>query len=187
VRGLRFESGSELAADAVIVAAGIKPEVGPASAAGLQVGRGIVVDDTMRTSCPEIYAAGDVAEHRGRIHGIIPAAFEQARIAASNMLGQERIYGGTVPSNTLKVAGLYVTSAGEFDPEGPGYETLVRSRPESGLYKKIVLREGRLVGAIWMGTKKGASEISRLVALKKNVETLKEGLIEDGFDFAEIL
>jgi nitrite reductase (NADH) large subunit len=187
VRGLRFESGDELAAGAVIVAAGIKPKVGPAFAAGLQVGRGIVVDDTMRTSCPEIYAAGDVAEHRGRIHGIIPAAFEQARIAASNILGQERVYGGTVPSNTLKVAGLYVTSAGEFDPEGPGYESLVRFRPESGLYKKIVLREGRLVGAIWMGTKKGASEISRLVALKKNVETLKEGLIEDDFDFAEIL
>ena len=186
VQGLRFESGDRLEADTVIVATGIVPEVGPAKDAGLEVGRGIVVDDLMRTSVPTVFAAGDVAEHRGRIHGIIPAAFEQARAAAYGMVGQDKPYGGTVPFNTLKVAGLYLTSVGEIDAQGEGYEALVRSLPEAGLYKKIVLRGGRLVGGIWMGTKKGAAEISRLVAVEKHVEALKKDLLEDDFDFSEI-
>jgi nitrite reductase (NADH) large subunit len=186
VQGLRFETGEKLEADAVIVATGILPEIGPAREAGLQVGRGIVVDDRMRTTGPEIFAAGDVVEHRGRIHGIIPAAFEQARTAAYSMLGHDKPYGGTTPSNTLRVAGIHLTSVGEIDAEGRGYESLVRSLPEAGIYKKIVLRKGRLVGGIWLGVKEGASEISRLVALEKDVEALKEDLLEDDFDFGEI-
>ena len=185
VRGIRFESGDEVEADLVVIAAGVKPELALAKDAGLTVERGIVVDDRLRTSRPEIFAAGDVAEHQGRVYGIIPASFEQARAAAGNMLGMDMPYSGTVPSNTLRVAGLYVTSAGEVNPEARGYEVLVRSVPEQGLYKKIVLKEGRLVGAIWMGTKKGASEIGRFVALKKDVESRKGDLLEDTFDFAE--
>ena len=186
VRGIRFESGDEVEADLVVIAAGVKPELALAKEAGLTVERGVVVDDRLRTSRPEIFAAGDVAEHRGRVYGIIPASFEQARAAAHNMLGMDMPYAGTVPSNTLKVAGLYLTSAGEVNPEARGHEVLVRSVPEDGLYKKIVLKEGRLVGAIWMGTKKGASEIGRLVALKKDVESRKGDLLEDTFDFAEM-
>lgn len=186
VRGIRFESGDEIEADLVVIAVGVKPELALAKDAGLTVDRGIVVDDRLRTSRPEIFAAGDAAEHQGRIYGIIPASFEQARAAAHNMLGMDMPYSGTVPSNTLKVAGLYVTSAGEVNPEARGHEVLVRSVPETGLYKKIVLKEGRLVGAIWMGTKKGASEIGRLVALKKDIEIRKGYLLEDTFDFAEI-
>lgn len=186
VRGIRFESGDEVEADLVVIAAGVKPELALAKDAGLTVERGIVVDDRLRTSRPEIFAAGDVAEHQGRVYGIIPASFEQARAAAHNMLGMDMPYAGTVPSNTLKVAGLYVTSAGEVNPEARGHEVLVRSVPEDGLYKKIVLKEGRLVGAIWMGTKKGASEIGRLVALKKDIESRKGDLLEDTFDFAEM-
>ena len=186
VRGIRFESGDGLEADVVVVAAGIKPELGLAEKAGLALGRGVVVDDRLRTSRPGIFAAGDVAEHQGRIYGIIPASFEQARAAAYNMLGQDMPYGGTVPSNTLKVAGLYVTSAGEVNPEGRGFETFVKSDAAAGLYKKIILKEGRLVGAIWMGTKKGASEIGRLVAAKKAVGGRPEDLLEDNFDLAEM-
>ena len=184
--GIRFESGEGLEANLVVIAAGIKPELGLAKEAGLAVGRGVVVDDRMRTSRPGIFAAGDVAEHQGRIYGIIPASFEQARAAAYNMLGQEMPYGGTVPSNTLKVAGLYVTSAGEVNPEGRGFEAFVKSDPGEGLYKKVVLKEGRLVGAIWMGTKKGAAEISRLVSIKKAPGNRPEDLLEENFDFAGI-
>ena len=102
------------------------------------------------------------------------------------MLGLDMPYAGTVPSNTLKVAGLYVTSVGNVLDEGPGFESVVRSDPGTGLYKKIVLQEGRLVGAIWMGTKKGASEIGRLVALNKDVERRKVDLLGETFDFGEI-
>lgn len=185
-RGLRFASGETIEADTIVIAAGIKPETGLASAAGLAVGRGIQVDDLLRTSAPGVYAAGDVAEHGGRIYGIIPAAFEQARAAAAALLGQDRPYAGTVPFNTLKVAGLYLTAAGEIDAEGPDFESVVRSVPESGLYKKLVLQSGRLAGAIWMGTKKGAAEISRLVALKRDVAAIKQALLGDDFDFTEL-
>jgi nitrite reductase (NADH) large subunit len=187
VQGLRLESGDRIEADTVVVAAGIVPEITVAREAGLRVGRGIVVDDHMATSAPGVFAAGDVSEHRGRIHGIIPAAFEQARTAAYGMTGQHKPYAGTVPLNTLKVAGLYLTSVGEIDALGEDAESFVRSVPETGLYKKIVLRDGRLVGGIWMGTKRGAAEISRLVALAKPVEALKAELLADDFDFAEIL
>jgi nitrite reductase (NADH) large subunit len=187
VRGLRFGSGATLGADAVIVAAGVVPETALARDAGLEVGRGVLVDDRLRASSPGVFAAGDAAEHAGRVYGIIPAAFEQARAAAHNMLGLDMPYAGTVPASTLKVAGLHVTSVGDVHAAGPGVESLVRSEPEAGLYKKIVLREGRLVGAIWMGTKKGAVEISRLAALKKDVERQKADLLEESFDFGEIL
>ncbi len=185
VRGLRFGSGGTLGADAVIVAAGMAPETGLARAAGLKVGRGILVDDRMRASHPGVFAAGDAAEHAGRTYGIIPAAFEQARAAAHAMIGLDLPYGGTVPANTLKVAGLHLTSVGEVHAAGPGFESVVRAEPEAGLYKKLVLFEGRLVGAIWMGTKKGALEIGRFVALKKDVERYKKDLVEDAFDFGE--
>lgn len=185
-RGIQFRSGEVLGADTVVVAAGIKPETGVAAAAGLQVGRGIVVDDRLRTSAPGVFAVGDAAEHKGRIYGIIPAAFEQARAAAYNILGRDKDYGGTMPANTLKVAGLSLTSVGEIDAAGPGYESRVRSAPEAGLYRKIVLQEGRLADAIWMGTKKGAAEISRLVALQSDVGSLKDALLADDFDFVEL-
>lgn len=186
-RGLRFASGADLEGDSVIVAAGIKPEIGLAVEAGLEAGKGVIVDDLLRTSAPGIFAAGDVAEHKGRIYGIIPAAFEQARTAAYSMLGQDKPYPGTMPFNTLKVAGLYLTSVGEIDTDEPGVESFVRADPEAGLYKKIVVQDGRLIGAIWMGTKKGASEISRLVAVRKSIAPLNEQLLKDDFDFSEML
>lgn len=183
VRGLRFKGGDEAEAEVVIIAAGVDPDLELAREAGLRVERGIVVDDRLGTSRPGIFAAGDVAEHRGRVYGIIPASFEQARAVAHNMLSMDLPYQGTVASNTLKVAGLYVTSAGLAVQEEQTSEVLTRQAPEEGLYKKIVLREGRIVGAIWMGTKKGAAEIGRLVAGKKDVSTVKYDLFEESFDF----
>jgi nitrite reductase (NADH) large subunit len=185
-RGLRFEGGEKIEADVVVVAAGVEPDVRLAGDAGLKVERGVVVDDRLRTSRPGIFAAGDVAEHRDRVYGIIPATFEQCRAAAHNMLDLDLPYKGTVPSTTLKVVGLYVTSAGVADPDGPGYETLTRKAPEEGIYKKVVLREGRLAGAIWMGTKKGAAEIARLVAAAKDVSSVKNELLEEDFDLSGI-
>lgn len=184
--GLRFKGGDEAEAEVVIIAAGVAPDLELAREAGLRVERGIVVDDRLGTSRPEIFAAGDVAEHRGCVYGIIPASFEQARAAAHSMLSLDLPYKGTVPSTTLKVAGLYVTSAGLAVQEERTSEVLTRQTPEEGLYKKIVLREGRIVGAIWMGTKKGAAEIGRLVAAKKDVATVKHDLFEENFDFSGI-
>lgn len=184
VTGLRFKGGGEAEADLVVMAAGIRPATGLAREAGIDVDRGVVVDDFLRTSRPGVYAAGDVAQHRKRIYGIIPASFEQARAAAYNMLGQEKKYEGTVPSNTLKIAGVFLTSVGGVNPESGDREVFIRLDPENGVYKKIVLRNGVLDGVIWMGTKKGAAEIARLASAGKDVGPWKKEILEDDFDFS---
>lgn len=183
VSGLRFRGGDEAEADLVVLAAGVSPEVTLAREAGLDVGRGIVVDDRLRSSSPGIFAAGDSAEYKGFVYGIIPASFDQSRAAAYNMLGRDKLYEGTVPSATLKVAGVYVTSVGVVNPEAGDHEVLMREVPEAGIYKKIVLKDGALAGAIWMGTKKWVAEITRLVALNKNVKSWKDSILDDEFDF----
>jgi len=181
--GLRFKGGDSTSCSMVVVAAGVRPNVSLAKEAGLAADRGVLVDDGLRTNRPGIFAAGDNTQHRDRIYGIIPAAFDQARAAAYSILGQDKPYQGTVPSNTLKVAGLYVTSVGLVNPEAGGAEELRAVHQEAGVYKKIVMQKGRLAGAIWMGTKKGATEISRAVSRNIPAESWKQALLEDDFDF----
>jgi nitrite reductase (NADH) large subunit len=182
--GLRFKDGSSAEADVIIFAAGVRPNVSLAKEAGIVTDNGVVVDDHLRTSHPAVYAAGDVAQHNGRVYGIIPASFDQARAAAFNMLGMDKRYEGTVPSNTLKVLGVFVTSVGLVNPDGPGYEVLAKEDVAAGTYRKLVLKDGVLAGAIWMGTKKGAADIARLTAARKNVAAWKADILEDGFDLA---
>jgi len=186
ITGLKFKDGSAIDADLVVVAAGIRPSLDLAKAAGLDVERGVVVDDRLRTSHTAIFAAGDNVQHRGRIYGIIPAAFVQAQAAALNILDHDKEYKGTVPSNTLKVAGLHLTSVGMAVPEGKGFEEIRKEDPDRGLYKKIVLEEGRLVGAIWMGTKEGALPVSNAVSQKSDVGPWIKEILEDGFDFSRL-
>ncbi len=186
VSQVKFKDGSSLSAGAVVIASGIKPRLELASTAELAVNRGVLVDDYLQTSQPGIYAAGDVSEHRGRIYGLIPAAFDQARVVAYNLAGQIKKYEGTVPANTLKVAGIFLTSAGQILPEGEGIEVLTRLDEEHGLYKKLVLKDGQLVGAIWLGSKKGSVEITRLVQARKNPGPYKSDLLADDFDFSRL-
>jgi nitrite reductase (NADH) large subunit len=185
-RGLRFKDGAESPADMVIVAAGVRPRIDLARDAGLETDRGIVVDDALKTSDPFIFAAGDSVQHRGRIYGIIPASFQQARTAAHTALGRSRVYEGTVPSNTLKVMGVDVTSIGMVNPEPGTAQEFRREVPDQGLYKKIVILEGRLTGAIWMGSKKAVNEINRLVAEKADVSRWMDQLLDDGFDYTRL-
>lgn len=184
VSGIGLKGGGKVSADMVIIAAGVRPNLALARDAGLALDRGLVVDDYLRTSQPQVFGAGDVVQHRGKSYGIIPASFDQARTAAYNILGQEKKYEGTIPSNTLKVAGLYVTSVGLTSPDSPGFTEIRKYKKEEGIYKKIVLKEGALVGAIWMGTKKGVNEISRAVASNSLVNQWINSLLEDTFDFS---
>lgn len=186
VSGLKFKSGETLPAQMVVIAAGISPDVGLARQAGLETDRGIVVNPHLQTSVPEIYAAGDIIQYEGRVYGIIPASFDQARVAAYNLLGEARAYGGTVPSNSLKVVGLSVTSIGIVNPDDDLHEEFSRKDENRGLYRKIVLEKNRVVGAIWMGEKKGASEIAKLIADKADISSWKESVLSENFDFSQI-
>lgn len=184
VKGLRFKGGKEIETDMAIVAAGVRPNIRMAKDAGLDTDRGLVVDDYLRTNNPKIFAAGDVIQHLGKIYGIIPASFNQARVVASNILGKKEKYEGTIPSNTLKIVGLDVMCAGIVNPEEDSYEEFRKEKKEEGTYKKVVIHQGVVVGAIWMGTKKGASEINRIISQKINVEKHKISLLEDDFDYS---
>lgn len=184
VNGLKFKGGAEIKTDMAIVAAGIRPNVQIAREAGLETDRGIVVNDYLQSSHPEIFAAGDAVQHKDRIYGIIPASFNQARMAALNILGQKELYEGTVPSNTLKVVGLDVTSIGLVNPEEGTCEELRREKKEEGVYKKLVIQNGTVIGAIWIGTKKGVNDINQAIAQKKKVEKWKDSLLDDDFDYS---
>ena len=186
VKGLKFKGGKELEADMAIMAAGIRPDVKMGKEAGLEADRGLVVDDYLQTSHTKIFAAGDIIQHRGKIYGIIPASFEQARLAASNILGQKKKYEGTVPWNTLKVAGLHLASIGLISPEKDSQKEIRTEIREEGIYKKIIIEEGIIVGAIWLGTKKGVNEISQAISQRKNIEKWKDSILEDDFDFSSL-
>ena len=186
VTGLRFGRSLEIQTDMALVAAGIRPNLQIAQEAGLETDRGLVVNDYLQTSHADIWAAGDVTQHAGQVYGIIPASFNQARIAALNVMGQRQKYGGTIPSNTLKVMGIDLTSVGMVDPEDESFEELRVENVERGTYKKIVVRNGEISGLICIGTKKGVNEISRLISRKVNVEKWKDTLLDDDFDFTVV-
>jgi nitrite reductase (NADH) large subunit len=185
--GVLLEDGREIAGDLILISAGIRSNVQLAQDAGLEVQRGVVVDEHLRTSAEDIYAAGDVAEFQGRVYGIIPAAIEQARAAAANMLGREPTeYRGTIPSNTLQVVGIDCASIGVcHPPEGEGYQEL--RKPGADAYKKLVLKDGRLVGAILLGDRKDVMPISRLIREEADVSPYIERLLDEDFNWKELL
>jgi NADPH-dependent 2,4-dienoyl-CoA reductase/sulfur reductase-like enzyme/ferredoxin len=149
VRLAHLTDGTALAADIFLVAAGIKPNIELARDAGLAINRGVLVDERMRTSDPAILAAGDVAEHGGAVDGLWPVAVEQAEVAADNAVGGDKTYGGSIPFTILKVVGVELTSVGRFD-EQAGDRVVALEEP-GGRYRKLVIADGRIVGAILLG------------------------------------
>jgi len=143
-------SGRRIEADAVIFAAGIRPNVALAKDAGIPANRGIVVDDTLQTGAPGIFAVGECAEHRGVCYGLLEPAYEQARVLARHLAGDAACYTGSVVATNLKVSGVSVFSAGDF-LGFEGSESIVLSDVRHGTYKKLVISEGRLTGAVLVG------------------------------------
>ena len=151
VQGVKFADGSEIEADLVVMAVGIRPSIELAQSAGIHCERGIVVNDTMQTYDPRIYAVGECVQHRGQTYGLVAPLFEQAKVAANHLaqLGIAR-YEGSVTSTKLKVTGIDLFSAGEFNEE-EGDETLVLQDAAAGVYKKLVIRDDRIKGAVMYG------------------------------------
>src|SRR5437762_5689015 len=150
VEGVELADGRRIEASAVIFAAGIRPNVALAKEAGIPVNRGVVVDDCLQTGAPDIFALGECAEHRGICYGLVEPAYEQARVLARYLAGGAASYGGSVVATNLKVSGVSVFSAGDFIG-GDGCETIVLSDINYGTYKKLVVSDGRLTGAVLIG------------------------------------
>jgi len=185
--GVGLQGGEIVQGELVLISAGIRSRSQLAQAAGLEVKRGVVVNERLQTSAPDIYAAGDVAEFNGQVYGIIPAAFEQARVAALSMLGIAAApYAGTVPLTTLKVAGIDLTSIGDVNPEGGGVQEYRVTGREKGLYRKIVLREGHIVGAILIGDKANVSPVTRLIKAGADLSAQADRLSEENLDFRRL-
>ncbi|MDD4930114.1 MAG: nitrite reductase large subunit NirB [Gallionella sp.] len=151
VAGLRFVDGEEIAADLIVMSAGIRPDIALAKSAGIHCERGIVVSDTMQTFDPKIYSVGECVQHRGQTYGLVAPLFEQAKVAANHLARYGRMrYEGSSVSAKLKVTGIDLFSAGNFNAE-PGDEELLLQDSARGVYKKLVLRDNKLRGAVMYG------------------------------------
>jgi ferredoxin-nitrate reductase len=159
---LQLDDGRTLPADLVVIAAGVRPETALARAAGLDCERGVLVDEAMRTSAPGVLATGECAQHRGNVYALWAPLAEQARVAAATVAGDPAAFLGATPATTLKVAGVDVF-AGGASSGGPGDDEIVASDTRRGTYRKLVLRDDRLRGAVLVGDLDGARALSELL------------------------
>ncbi|MCA1409583.1 NAD(P)/FAD-dependent oxidoreductase [Bradyrhizobium sp. NBAIM20] len=176
VQAVELADGSRIEADAVIFAAGIKPNVALAKEAGIAVNRGVVVNDVMQTSASDIFALGECAEHRGTCYGLVEPAYEQARVLARHLAGRPAAYQGSVVSTNLKVSGVSVFSAGDF-MGGEGSESLVLSDRRRGTYKKLVIADGRLTGAVLIGDTIDALWYLELIRNRDKVASIRTDMM----------
>lgn len=181
--GVQLKSGRVVDGQVVLISTGIRSRVELAREAGLEVNRGLVVDGHLRTSATGVYAAGDVAEFEGRVYGIIPAAIEQAQVAAANMVAPgSAAYSGTVPATTLKIVGIDLTCLGEATATGDEFDILRQSDPAAGVYRRLALHDGQIVGAILLGDTRDVRALKKLIATGRDVSTHSHRLLDESFD-----
>ncbi|MCX7070315.1 MAG: FAD-dependent oxidoreductase [Gammaproteobacteria bacterium] len=178
VTAVRFQDGSEIAADLVVMAVGIRPNVDLAKAAGLHVERAIVVDDTLQTATdPRIYAVGECVQHRKSVYGLVAPLWEQARVCAAHLAGLgHRRYGGSVTATRLKVTGIDLYSAGDFIG-GPDTEDLLLRDPGRGVYKRLVLKDNRIVGVVLYGEVSDGPWYFELMQAGRDIGPLRQRLL----------
>jgi nitrite reductase (NADH) large subunit len=176
VEGIELSDGRRIDADAVIFAAGIRPNIALAKAAGIPVNRGIVVDDHLQAGAPGIFALGECAEHRGICYGLVEPAYEQAHVLARHLAGRASTYGGSVVATNLKVSGVSVFSAGDFIG-ADGSESIVLNDASGGTYKKLVLSDGRLTGAVLVGDVADALWYLELIRSREPVARIRKDMM----------
>ena len=177
VTGLRFADGTVLPADLVVMTAGVTPNAALAKDAGLQCGRGILVDDTLQTYDPRVYAVGECVQHRNATYGLVAPLWEQARVCASHLAGFGHLrYTGSVVSTSLKVTGIELFSGGNF-AGGEGCEVLILRDPEAGVYKRVVLKDNRVVGALLYGEARDGAWYLELMQQRRDISGLRDRLL----------
>jgi nitrite reductase (NADH) large subunit len=176
VEGVALTDGRQIDADAVIFAAGIRPNTALAKEAGIPVNRGVVVDDRLQTGAEDIFALGECAEHRGICYGLVEPAYEQARVLAQHLAGRNVAYPGSVVATNLKVSGVGVFSAGEFMGNDRS-ESIVLSDFKRGTYKKLVVEEGRLAGAVLVGDTADALWYLQTIRNRENIAAIRKDMM----------
>lgn len=165
VTGVRLADGRHVDADLVVLACGIRPQVDLARVAGLAVDRGVVVDDQLRTDDPRVFALGECAQHRGSVYGLVAPAWEQAAVLADVLTGRPAAYAGSRLVTRLKAMGLEVAAMGETRPEpgdsADGLEVLAFADPARHVYKKVVVRDGVVTGAVLLGDLSTAGSVTQ--------------------------
>ncbi len=184
VEKVRLRSGRVLECDLLIMAIGVVPNLELARKAGLHTNRGIVVNERMQTSDPDIYAAGDVAEafdlivNETRVNAIWPVANRQGRIAGANMAGGEKIFTGEFPKNSLKLVGLETISMGLVEAPDDSFEVITREEEDNYLYKKFILKDGLVYGGIFIGEIDKAGIITGLIKNRVRLNGNREWLLQ---------
>ncbi|MHA6487963.1 NADPH-nitrite reductase [Bacillus cabrialesii] len=179
VEGLRFTDGTSIEADLVVMAVGIRPNTALGAESGIPVNRGIIVNDYMETEIPHIYAVGECAEHRGIAYGLVAPLYEQAKVLAKHICGIEtKPYEGSVLSTQLKVSGVEVFSAGDFD-ESEEKKAVKVFDEQDGIYKKIVLRGNQIVGAVLFGDSSEGNRLFTMIQKEADItETSKISILQ---------
>jgi nitrite reductase (NADH) large subunit len=176
VEGVELTDGRRIDSDAVIFAAGIRPNVALAKDAGIPVNRGIVVDDYLQTGSPNIFALGECAEHRGTCYGLVEPAYEQAQVLARHLAGAAASYNGSVVATNLKVSGVSVFSAGDF-MGAQGCETILLNDARGGTYKKLVISDGRLTGTVLVGDVADALWYLELIRSRQPIARIRKDMM----------
>jgi nitrite reductase (NADH) large subunit len=176
LEAVELADGRRIEADAVIFAAGIRPNTALAGDAGIPVNRGIVVDDCLQTGAPDIFALGECAEHRGTCYGLVEPAYEQARVLARHLAGGPASYNGSVVATNLKVSGVSVFSAGDFIG-ADGSEAVVLSDTRGGTYKKLAIADGRLTGAVLVGDVADALWYLELIRNREPIAAIRSDMM----------
>ncbi|MGJ9383735.1 nitrite reductase large subunit NirB [Salipaludibacillus sp. CF4.18] len=177
VEGLRFKDGSVIEADAVIMAVGVKPNVQMAKDSGLETKRAILVNDYLETSVTDIYAVGECVEHREMVYGLVKPLYEQGRILAEKICGIESVgYQGSTLSTQLKIAGIDVFSVGQFYADEDS-KTISQYDELSGNYKKIILKEDKVIGAVLFGDTQPGNKLLDIISKQKVITDEEKMLI----------
>lgn len=192
VTEVKLQDGTRLDCDAVIIAIGVAPNKDLAVQAGLEINRGIIVDEYLRTSNPDIYAAGDVSEgydtlyKERRVLPILPNAYKQGFTAGQNMAGREEKYRGGFAMNAIGFFGLPMITAGIIKPQGSEFSEMVEANPEKCTYRKVVLRDNRLVGFITLNDVDRVGILTGLMEKEVNVEPFKDKLLRKDFGYVHL-
>ena len=177
VEGVRLADGTEIPAKLVIMAVGIRPNAGLAGDAGLEVGRGILVDEHMQTSDPDIFAVGECVEFRGSVYGLVAPLYEMANVLAARLADEAREgFADAAQATKLKVTGIDLFSAGDF-ADGEDREEIVLRDAHSGIYKRLVLAEDRLIGCVFFGDTSDSAWFFQQIKDSTDISDMRDTLI----------